>query len=72
MTVLRNCEVSPYPSLHDEVVKSQTCRLRWLGKNTALLGVVVVLASQAYIWYVEKSKRSHDDVERSFYDAIIR
>nr|MBM1003815.1 hypothetical protein [Desulfofustis sp. PB-SRB1] len=32
--------------------------------------VVVVLTSQAYNWYVEKSKRSHDDVERSFYDAI--
>jgi hypothetical protein len=34
--------------------------------STAILGVVVVLTSQAYIWYVEKSKRSHDNVERSF------
>ncbi|MBL0380468.1 MAG: META domain-containing protein [Desulfofustis sp. PB-SRB1] len=33
--------------------------------------MVVVLTSQAYNWYVEKSKRSHDDVERSFYDAIM-
>jgi tRNA 2-selenouridine synthase len=32
--------------------------------------VVVVLTSQAYIWYVDKSKRSHDDVERNCYDAI--
>jgi hypothetical protein len=55
----------------DELVKTQSSSLRWLSKNTAQLGVVVVLTSQAYNWCVEKSKRSHDDVERSFYDAIM-
>jgi Tfp pilus assembly protein PilE len=44
--------------------------MRYL-KRYRVLGVVVVLTSQAYNWYVEKSKRAHDDVERSFYDAIM-
>ena len=29
------------------------------------------MTSQLYIWYVEKSKRSLEAVERSFYDAIM-
>jgi len=57
--------------LSDKLVKSLFEAPGWLWKKFDIQGVVFLMETRLYIWYVGFSLKTCNAVDRTFYDAIL-
>ena len=54
----------------NKLVKSPSEVSRWLWKKFDIRGVVFFSGPQQYMWYVEVLRKTYNEGDRTFYDAI--